>query len=273
MLKILKQSLKCEGNWCMHKLHCVIVSIGRGGGNVGKGASPGTKLTGRAMPSPALLQIQRTHLVFYTIKATGYFLLLLSCRCMCPAHLKSPTHYNIPWHISPELHPQNPSGRYVTKHSFKLRHMLTQGSLAVSSAIAPGCYLLTAALRALSAHSHHNTLLWSTSPALRFLHIPSSLLPFSLLLSLQSQFVSSWQQIVLLWVQKHPSPWKLIMLGGTFNMLYEAQPLLRSRTQPNQQVLQTSAQLTACPGDSQTTQSPSTKFSFHINSCVITKTW
>jgi len=68
MLKILKQSLKCEGNWCMHKLHCVIVSIGRGGGNVGKGASPGTKLTGRAMPSPALLQIQRTHPVFYIIK-------------------------------------------------------------------------------------------------------------------------------------------------------------------------------------------------------------
>lgn len=68
MLKILRQSLKCKGNWCMHKLHCVIVSIGRGGGNVGKGASAGTKETCRAMPSPALLQIQRTHLVFYIIK-------------------------------------------------------------------------------------------------------------------------------------------------------------------------------------------------------------
>jgi len=57
----------------MHKLHCVIVSIG-GGGNVGKGSSPGTKLTCRAMPSPALLQIQRTHPVFYIIKSNWILL-------------------------------------------------------------------------------------------------------------------------------------------------------------------------------------------------------
>lgn len=75
MLKNPSQSLKCKGNWCMHKLLCVMVFIG-GGGNVAKGASAVTKETCRDMPGPALLQTQRTHLVFYCIQNNWIHLVL-----------------------------------------------------------------------------------------------------------------------------------------------------------------------------------------------------
>lgn len=109
MLKNTSQSLKCKGNWCLHKLHCVTVFMG-GGGNVGKGASAVTKETCRDMPGPALLQTQSTHLVFCIIQTNWVLLGFSELSLHVFSTPKIQLTHSIPQHISHDFHPHNPAG-------------------------------------------------------------------------------------------------------------------------------------------------------------------